>query len=153
MKIILIGCSKTKVNTQELTAASDLYVSDLFSKRLRYAEENSDAFFILSAFHGVLHPDRCIVAYDVTLSDMQPNDVTLWHVGAARQLMERMVYDFDNRSPKRVTVEIHAGRSYCSPLAEILTAIGFDVRLPLAGLGIGQQLAWYCEAMKKKECQ
>ena len=49
----------------------------------------------------------------------------------------------DFLKPSELTIEIHAGADYCHPLAEILTAVGIKVELPLKGLGIGEQLAWY----------
>lgn len=67
-KVILISCAKTKRNTP--SAAKDLYQSDLFRSMRRYAEENADTWYILSAKHGVLQPDTIIDPYEKTLNQM-----------------------------------------------------------------------------------
>jgi hypothetical protein len=48
---------------------------------------------------------------------------------------------------RRVDVWFHAGAAYADPIRALLAAtmreVPYDVHVPLAGLGIGQQLAWY----------
>ena len=80
---------------------------------------------------------------------MTPADVAAWHVGVAQRLIEELWEPFnlkesdDFLKPSELTIEIHAGADYCHPLTEILAAVGIKVELPLKGLGIGEQLAWY----------
>jgi hypothetical protein len=107
---------------------------------------------VLSARYGVWFPHIGLKAYDQTFADMEAAEIAAWHVGVAQRLMEELWESYNlGRSvssikPSELTVEIHAGADYCHPLAEILQAVGIVVELPLAGLGIGEQLAWYCQA-------
>lgn len=45
--------------------------------------------------------------------------------------------------PRRVAVELHAGKDYCEPAGEHLRAAGFTVERPLMGLSISEQLGSY----------
>jgi len=67
-RIALVSCVKTKRNSA--VAAKDMYISQLFVGMRRYAEQNSDDWFILSAEHGVLQPDQVIAPYERTLKTM-----------------------------------------------------------------------------------
>ena len=137
-RIILVGCGKTKRAIP--TSAKRLYCGPLFSARRRYAEESGHRWFVLSAKYGVIPPDDVVSPYDVTISDLSPIDRAAWTTGAATMLFDQMS---DDTYPSRTVVEIHAGSVYAVPLGGVLRTVGFDVRLPLSGKGIGQQLSWY----------
>jgi hypothetical protein len=155
---MLIGCSKTKKavdfdpRTGGRVIPEQLYGSQLFTKRVDYAKARGMRWAVLSARYGVWFPHIGLKAYDRTFADMEAADIAAWHVGVAQRLMEELWESYNlGRSvnsikPSELTVEIHAGSDYCHPLAEILKAVGIVVELPLAGLGIGEQLAWYCQA-------
>lgn len=157
-RLILIGCSKTKKavdfdpRTGGRVIPEQLYGSQLFSKRVDYANTRGLRWAVLSARYGVWFPHIGLKAYDQTFAEMEAADIAAWHVGVAQRLMEELWESYNlGRSvnpikPSELTVEIHAGADYCHPLAEILQAVGIAVELPLAGLGIGEQLAWYCAA-------
>jgi hypothetical protein len=66
--VALIACSKMKVEDQ--VAAEDLYSSPLFRMSRSYAERNAHRWFILSAKHGLLHPETITSPYDTTLNGM-----------------------------------------------------------------------------------
>jgi hypothetical protein len=129
-----------------------LYGSHLFSKRVEYAKANNFRWYVLSAKYGVWRPTIGMKPYDQTFADMTPADVSAWHASCALWLLEELWEPFHQKEsadalrPSELTIEIHAGADYCHPLTEILTALGVKVELPLAGLGIGEQLAWYCNA-------
>ncbi len=157
-RLMLIGCSKTKKavdfdpRTGGRVVPEQLYGSQLFSRRVDYAKSRGLRWAVLSARYGVWFPRIELKPYDQTFADMEAAEIAAWHVGCAQRLMEEMWEPFHMKlhdgplKPSELTVEIHAGADYCHPLAEILQAVGIVVELPLAGLGIGEQLAWYCQA-------
>ena len=155
---MLIGCSKTKKavdfdpRTGGRVIPEQLYGSQLFSKRVDYAKARGIRWAVLSARYGIWFPHIGLKAYDQTFLDMIPAEIAAWHVGVAQRLMEELWEQYNLGQsvnpikPSELTIEIHAGADYCHPLTEILKAVGIAVELPLAGLGIGEQLAWYCTA-------
>jgi hypothetical protein len=157
-RLMLIGCSKTKKavdfnpRTGGRVVPEQLYGSQLFSKRVDYAKAKGLRWAVLSAKYGVWFPRIELKPYDQTFADMEAAEIAAWHVGCAQRLMEEMWEPFHAHlhdgpiKPSELTVEIHAGADYCHPLTEILRAVGIAVELPLSGLGIGEQLAWYCQA-------
>ena len=154
-RLMLIGCTKGKQDRQydNMTGGrvvpEQLYQSPLFSKRLDYAEAKGLRWYVLSAKYGCWAPSIALKPYDQTFGDMTPADIAAWHVGVAMRLVEEVWEPFHEKEsadpfkPSEFTVEIHAGADYCHPLTEILQAVGIKVELPLKGLGIGEQLAWY----------
>jgi hypothetical protein len=133
--IVLVGCVKTKAD--EPRPARLLYKSPLFQKRRRYAETRGHRWYVLSAEHGLVHPDALLEPYDVALAK-QPDDYRhAWAhwVAAKLRLAE------GNLRGRRI--EIHAGQAYAAPLLPLLRADGAQVTQPLAGLTHGQHLAWY----------
>lgn len=154
-RLMLIGCSKTKNNvhydarTGGTVVPQQLYAGQLFTKRVEYAEANGLRWYVLSAKYGCWAPTIALKPYDQTFTDMNSAEIAAWHVGVAMRLVEELWEPFHVKEsekplkPSEFTVEIHAGADYCHPLAEILSTIGINVELPLKGLGIGEQLAWY----------
>ena len=133
---ILAGCVKTKLPGRH--RARNLYRSDLFLGRRRYAESQGVPWFILSAKYGLLAPDDEVDSYDVALIELSPNERAEW--------VRRVLAEIDRRlgllSGK--TVEIHAGFEYREyGLKRGLESRGAKVVVPLEHAGIGQQLAWY----------
>lgn len=61
----LVGCVSQKLRRP--APARELYVSQLFKKASAYAEETCDRWYILSAKHGLVHPDDVREPYDVKL--------------------------------------------------------------------------------------
>ncbi|MBL8810020.1 MAG: hypothetical protein JNM43_07590 [Planctomycetaceae bacterium] len=120
--------------------AAELYASQLFAARVRYCEEHGLTWFVLSARFGLVVPFQKLPHYDQTIEQKTPMERAGWHLGVARQLLE-LLDDSDN--PRKVSIEIHAGAAYCSPLSEVLRATGFTVETPVAGIAIGQQLQFY----------
>ena len=153
--LMLIGCSKSKndVGYNSMTGGrvvpQQLYNSQLFNKRVDYAEQNGLRWAVLSANYGVWFPRIEMKPYDQTFAEMEPADIAAWHIGVAQRLIEELWEQYNQGQsvrpikPCELTIEIHAGADYCHPLTEILQAVGIKVQLPLKGLGIGEQLAWY----------
>lgn len=122
MRIALVGCGKLKASTR---AARDLYLGGLFRLARRYAETH-DAWWVLSAAHGLVHPDEVLVPYDERL---RPGD-EMWGVRVAWQLARAV--------PPDATLVVLAG----APYAGWRGLVRQRVEEPLAGLGIGKRLAW-----------
>jgi hypothetical protein len=101
-------------------------------------EASCDRWFVLSALHGLVTPDQVLEPYDLALTDMPVAARRDWssHVLAAltEELGELAAYDY----------EVHAGAAYTDHgLVDGLRDAGASVDLPVAGLSLGQQLAWY----------
>lgn len=148
LTIAFVGCSKTKaaVGPSGYLAAGDLYNSDLFRKRAEHVESRGLPWYILSAKCGLLNPTTSIRTYNTTMADLNEIEQAEWHIGVANQLMSALWCDFEAPKLSDVTIELHAGAKYCEPLGAILTMFGVKILKPVAGLGIGEQLAYYKSA-------
>lgn len=118
--------------------ARDLYTSTLFTGRRRYVEQSCDAWFVLSARHGLVRPDERLEPYDETLNDQSAEAKRRWSQKVLDSL-DAIGIDYDT-----TTFEIHAGNEYRSfGLVEGLERRGATVVAPAAHLGQGEQLAFY----------
>lgn len=128
--VVLIACASSKLPFA--AKARDLYRSDLFQKSFAYAESrHPDAVFILSAKHGLVHPDEVLEPYDLTLNTMSTRDIAAWAERVFAQLQTRTDVQHDH-------FVFLAGDRYRRFLASRLGS----VEVPLHGLRIGQQLQW-----------
>lgn len=138
MRVGLIGCTKTKATERSL--AKDLYTSPLFRGRRRWVEATCDEWWILSALHGVTHPDQPLNPYDDALTYKTERARRAWAQMALWQLAKKPWWD----CPGGVVIEIHAGTPYVAHgLVDKLGEFGFTVELPAYGLMIGEQLRLY----------
>ncbi|MFE6967114.1 DUF6884 domain-containing protein [Agromyces sp. NPDC057679] len=127
----LVGCAGQKL--QRPAPARDLYVSQLFRKTSAYVERHCDAWYILSAKHGLVHPDTVLEPYNVRLGDVKTGPpVWGWAKNVTEQLNDTLA-DVDD--PHLLVL---AGEQYRTILR--LTDLPFEV--PMKGLGIGEQLGW-----------
>jgi hypothetical protein len=124
----LVGCGKGKLDYA--ASARNLYTGALFRKSSAYCIANYEGWFILSAKHGLLHPDDVIDPYDLSLKNLSAEERRLWAKRVLAQIEERKLND--------ATFYIHAGDRYAESLEPHLQS-----QRPLKGLGIGKQLAWY----------
>ena len=134
----LISCIKSKQSYP--CKASEMYqASDLFRKAYSYATKNYDFVAILSAKYGLLFPDDKIDSYDLTLNDMSSKERKEWAESVFNQMTGKLrLQDFER-------VLFHAGKKYREHLILKLENIGIRCEIPLEGLGIGKQKAWYKE--------
>lgn len=136
MRVGLVGCVKTKRTSP--SPARDLYVSTLFTGRRRYVEQSCDAWFVLSARHGLVRSDERLEPYDETLNDQSAEAKRRW-AQAVLAGLDSIGFDYSS-----TTFEIHAGNDYRSfGLVEGLEQRGAIVEVPAAHLGQGEQLAFY----------
>lgn len=136
-KIALVACVKAK--RDEPSHASRLYDSTWFRKARAYAETKADTWRILSAKHGVLHPDKVIDPYDMSLHDFPASKRREWADGVVKSLDGLLGSDDE--------VIILAGRRYREYLTGPLRERGYEVSVPMEGLGIGEQLQFLSEAL------
>jgi hypothetical protein len=115
-------------------SAAELYVSDWFKKARAYATASADRWFILSAEHGVLAPSDEVCRYEKTLIGSKVADRKAWAEKVKIALLKRLGASDE--------VTFLAGEDYREFLAPALEAEGFIVRIPMEGLGIGEQLKW-----------
>lgn len=133
--LLLVTCVKEKL--PKPAAAKDLYISPLFRKERVYAETTGLPWFILSAEHGLVDPDEWLAPYERYLPDTPATYRRAWGRWVAERL-ELLAGPLAGRA-----IEIHAGSSYIDPLHGPLTDKGATILQPLAGLTMGQRLAWY----------
>lgn len=133
--LLLVSCVKDKLAVP--APARDLYTSPLFNKQRRYAELSGLDWFILSAEHGLVAPDEWLAPYERYLPDTPRAYREVWGMWVVERL-ELLAGPLRER-----TVEVHAGRTYVDALRVPLSAKGAQLLEPLAGLAMGQRLAWY----------
>jgi hypothetical protein len=89
MRVGLVGCVKSKQS--QAAPARELYVSPLFRGRRAWVERTCDRWFILSAKHGLVEPDRVLAPYDEILMDCRALFVVHGAPGLSRRLSMRSV--------------------------------------------------------------
>lgn len=146
--LILVGCGKAK--RAAAAPARELYTGSLFRAARAYAEARACApsgcpsvdWRILSAEHGLVHPDVDLEPYDTMLTDAR-----VW--AAWGSAVARAVVDYAHlHAPLRLVVL--AGERYARPLVRpLVVAPGLwrggilEVEQPLEGLQLGERLAWF----------
>lgn len=130
--VALVACAAAKLTSP--SAARDLYVSSLFRKSRAYVEANADSWFVLSAKHGLVAPDRVIEPYDVTLNAMPVAERRRWSEQVNRQLAE-VVGPGDR-------LLVLAGARYREGVESVQRSRGVVVDVPMQGMRIGEQLQW-----------
>jgi hypothetical protein len=128
----LVSCVKTKRSSA--SPAADLYVSPLFTRMRRYAENHCDAWFVLSAKYGVLPPGRIVAPYELTLNTLAARDREEWAARVRGQL-ERVL-------PPKAHVILLAGERYRAGLVPWLSSRKYAIEVPMAGMRMGEQLKW-----------
>jgi hypothetical protein len=135
-RIGLVGCVKQKAISAR--PAQDLYVSELFRGRRAYVERSCDEWWILSAKHGLVHPQEILGPYDETLKGAGSAARRRWSREVLLSLVQRVTPVAGDG------VEIHAGVEYRDfGLVQGLAECGFRVVIPTEGMSIGVQLAFY----------
>lgn len=135
-RIGLVGCVKEK--TTQPAAAAELYTSTLFRGRRRFVESSCDEWWILSALHGLLHPEEVLEPYDVTLKSMPAAERRRWSAHVLRSIEGRI-------QPRHGdVVELHCGAEYRDfGLAAGLQQRAVALENPTHGMPIGKQLSFY----------
>ena len=122
--LYLIACSASKLD--RAAAAADIYTGQAFKLAMKAARRADAEVIILSALHGAIMPDQIIEPYNSFLGGMNKADRAAWAARTAAQLAP-----YADRE-----AVILAGKHYAAAAAAFKNKTA-----PLAGLGIGQQLA------------
>ncbi|MDZ8084169.1 MAG: hypothetical protein RMY16_01025 [Nostoc sp. DedQUE12b] len=140
-KVYLVaGCGK------QLTypaAAKDLYYSQHFQACRRYVEEQESKWYILSPLHQVINPEAIIKPYDKSPYSLSHQERILW----ARQVAESLI---QVASPEIEFVFL-TGKLYRQEVTPILQANGYETKIPMQHLAIGQQLAWIKKELEQEK--
>lgn len=137
--LCLVGCCKAKL--RHPAPAQDLYCSALFRLCRRWAEQHTNVWAILSAYHGVVRPEEVIEPYEATIAQrrpfggpaLSPREFGGWLYAHVQAWRSRHVTP--SQVPRLVVL---AGKEYWRWLPEH----GLNVETPLDGLGIGERLRW-----------
>jgi hypothetical protein len=112
--------------------------SNLFKKALTYIKnQNYDAWFILSAKHGLLHPETIIEPYDETLNNANKHQLIVWSEKVYKELCKINLSH----------VDFYCGDKYRKYLIPLLIKNEVICNVPLKGLGLGQQLQFFTKGM------
>ena len=132
MSLYLISCVGKKLSVP--APAADLYTSPWFRKARLYVAKSGEPWLILSAKYGLVHPDKVIEPYDVTLNTMPVADRREW--------AKKVFADLESYLAGVETVVFLAGNRYREFLEGPLAAKGVTVSVPMEGLRNGEQLSW-----------
>jgi hypothetical protein len=141
-KFFLISCVSKK--RAAAAPARELYVSEWFMKARRLVDASRAPWFILSARHGLLHPDQVIEPYEQTLNTMPIDERRVWAEGVRAQMADLLPLGTNPGIP-RIRCVMLAGERYREFLVEELQR-RYDVDIPMRGMAIGKQLQWLTAA-------
>lgn len=130
--LYLVSCVSKK--SCDRSRAKDLYQSEWFKKARKFVERSGAPWYILSAKHGLLHPDELVTPYEQTLNKMPIYERKLWATGVLDKLLPML-------TPSQ-TVIVLAGVRYREFLMPNLIQAAGEIRIPMEGMRIGEQLAW-----------
>lgn len=142
-RVGLVGCVKAK--TSRAAPAGELYTSTLFEGRRSHVESTCDEWWILSAKHGLVHPDEVLAPYDLAMKDLGRPERRAWAADVLRALDERLELSAGD------VVEIHAGAEYRDfGLERGLRERGMRVENPTEAMPIGVQLSYYQSSSRQR---
>ena len=155
-RLVIVGCGAAKQDDR--SKAKDLYTSTYFRKKREYAETVGDAWLILSAQHGLLHPNQEVDPYDTTIGDLTDSQLDELAHSVGMTLIDYIATLF-GRSSEQNQIIVLAGRSYINPLKEreaFSAGIGETFVYPLQQNnlgGIGEQMAWLGDRIDAHACE
>ena len=141
VKIGLMATARKKSPTP--APVPEFYISPLFRKSVQYALQTYERIYFYNAKDGLLLPERIMEPYDVSIKTFSHSEKQRW----AYQVISELK-DYEN--PEDVIVYLHGGYVYRKFLQPELENFGYEYIIPLKGLGIGEQLAWYDKQLRKK---
>ena len=130
--ICLVACGSSKLG--QPAPARELYVSPLFKKSRWLAERFYDKWYVLSAKHGLLAPDKVVEPYDMTLNNMPAAERRNWAERARGQLAQATSCADE--------ITFLGGLRYRKDIMDALRDRGNKVNAPTAGMSIGKRLSW-----------
>ena len=82
--VFLVSCGKTK--QKSMVPAKELYISDRFKRSRASVEATGCPWFVISAEHGLLNPDKPTEPYDKTLKGATPEVRKEWAEDVKEQM-------------------------------------------------------------------
>lgn len=160
-RFVIVGCGSAK-RDRELVPGTlrvkryplrELYTSTYFRKKREYAETVADEWCVLSALHGLRYHGEEFEPYDVSIEDLDDDQLDDLAHRVGMMLIEWITWD-------TTTVEeivVLAGKKYIDPLrkrdafsAGIEPRVTFPFQQNELG-GIGEQMAWLDERINAHE--
>lgn len=146
-RVVLVSCGLKKAPSS--APAAELYIGNVFRAARGYAEASGSPWFILSAKHGLVAPDQVVAPYDATMTEKNEAEREAW----ARAVVDELEHRFPH---EKVDLEVLAGEKYEKPLrAELERRLAhrraWYLEAPLAGLEVGERLAWFKERREERE--
>lgn len=134
--VALVSCSKAKLSRP--APAWALYSSPLFELSREWAHRVSGGcWFVLSAKHGLVHPDTVLEPYELELSNLPLKERQAWGAKVVDDLVGTL------GEPARPTlVHILAGQGYSAALRTARAPWSWQWREPLQGMQIGERLRY-----------
>lgn len=131
--VVLISCSKSKLATK--APARDLYTGTLFRRAVCWAEGTRHKWYVVSALHGLVQPDRELDPYDFTLKQLRTRERERWaHLVVAAELTK-----YVSRGSHAILLMPKLYRRYIE--TELIKA-SITFENPVEHLAIGQQIRW-----------
>lgn len=118
------------------------HLSELFSKGVEYIESSDppyDRWFILSALHGLLDPDKEIEPYELSLKSMSVQERKEW----SEKIIDKLDAMRISRAFPIRRIDFFCGLAYREYLVPRLKEKNIEIRCPLEGLTLGQMLKFY----------
>jgi hypothetical protein len=148
LRVALVGCGRSKLSHP--ARARDLYTGSLFRAARRYVDAamaagQLDAWLILSARYGAVHPDQILGPYEATLNGFTRDQLQMWANRTDRQVRLDWGLGEFSQHGGRVHVEFLAGETYVKPLAAHWwgpLGVTWEHSDPLAHLQMGERIGW-----------
>lgn len=127
--VVLVSCGKRKLDIA--APAKDLYISERFQEARKFAELYGEKWFVLSAKHGLITPDKILDPYDKDLDSLAPRDKQAW--------ADNVILELSRNSLPTHHVVVLATNSYCEVLRKKLSTSNFQAIYPLRNLPQGME--------------
>ena len=125
MKIAILPCSQRKAKVP--CSAGDMYKSNLFVLRKRYAKDvlGCDEIYVLSAKYGLIDLDNIIEPYDTKLETLSKEEYFDWQYRVFTQYLMKIY----NKLMSDEDVEIYLFKSDSDYLKKFrqITTIDYDI--------------------------
>jgi len=132
-RVVLISCSKSKLTKK--APARDLYTGTLFKRAVSWAERKGYRWYVVSALHGLVQPNRELDPYDFTLKQLRTRERESW----AHMVVAAGLTKYVSRGSHAILIIPQLYRRYIE--AELVKA-SITFENPVEHLAIGQQIRW-----------
>ena len=141
---VLVGCGDAKLDKP--AEARELYTSNYFQLKRRYAERYGDLWYVVSAEHGLLAPDTTVEPYDTSLDALSPSERREWMRNVAEGLHDvHLENDVDSWT-------VLAGGGYLRALDSITSAVEIiDSYAPTASMQLFERMQWLSAEIDGKD--